>query len=558
MLCFLQAEENFTIPPPRPKRKPAKPYPRKDGVTSSGYTGTSQLSPQLHSLQQQLPAGVGGLSLGPAAAAVVAAAAAAGGGNHHMSLLNSLAAAAAAEQGARSSEVTDATVAAVTAAASAAAAAAAAAVVAAAGQEVQTHMQVHPPSCFPFFGLPPSALAQITPHGAATLDQAALLTQHVAAAKAAAALRGFGGVSAAAVDAAAAAAAAAAGAVPAALGAGAGASVSPGRACDTGMLGDGSDRGLLEATGTTDGTHISQANAQLRGSDGDRWVLQKQQLQCCQTAAQLQQCVLGACMQHCIFLLFCKSGCSAGLCSASLLLTDHMLVCRLVFSYPILPCSACSRETDNQDTPGVAMDASWQSKLLHPTLQQHEMNSNSPSAAAARSLAGLQAASFDPSQLQWGMGRCYEGNTQGGSGSMQNPGLPGLAGLQGLSAAQALALLCTPLYAAAAERQYQHQSALDAAAAGHAGGMGMGIATAAQRSGGGVAASSGDRGAGRSKSRRTAPSVNSGSTGPPLGAKRALEAGDEECMAAKKVCVVLRAMLLRVPELSCSSVYSKI
>jgi hypothetical protein len=74
------------------------------------------------------------------------------------------------------------------------------------------------------------------------------------------------------VDAAAAAAAAAAGAVPAALGAGAGASVSPGRAGDTGMLGDGSDRGLLEATGTTDGTHIS-ANAQLRGSDGDRWVL---------------------------------------------------------------------------------------------------------------------------------------------------------------------------------------------------------------------------------------------------------------------------------------------
>jgi hypothetical protein len=206
------------------------------------------------------------------------------------------------------------------------------------------------------------------------------------------------------------------------------------------------------------------------------------------------------------------------------------------------------------------MDASWQSKLLHPTLQQHEMNSNSPSAAAARSLAGLQAANFDPSQLQWGMGRCYEGNTQGGLGSMQNPGLPGLAGLQGLSAAQALALLCTPLYAAAAERQYQHQSVLDAAAAGHAGGMGMGmgIATAAQRSGGGVAASSGDRGAGRSKSRRTAPSVNSGSTGPPLGAKRALEAGDEECMAAKKVCVVLRMMLLRVPALSCSSVYSKI
>jgi hypothetical protein len=34
----------------------------------------------------------------------------------------------------------------------------------------------------------------------------------------------------------------------------------------------GGDKGLLEATGTTDGTHISAA-AQPRGSDGDRWVL---------------------------------------------------------------------------------------------------------------------------------------------------------------------------------------------------------------------------------------------------------------------------------------------
>jgi hypothetical protein len=112
------------------------------------------------------------------------------------------------------------------------------------------------------------------------------------------------------VDAAAAAAAAAAGAVPAALGAGGGASVSPGRAGDTGMLGDGSDRGLLEATGTTDGTHIS-ANAQLRGSDGDRWVSQKQ-LQRCRTPAHsdhLQQCVCarGACTQRCVFLFLCIS-----------------------------------------------------------------------------------------------------------------------------------------------------------------------------------------------------------------------------------------------------------
>lgn len=179
------------------------------------------------------------------------------------------------------------------------------------------------------------------------------------------------------------------------------------------------------------------------------------------------------------------------------------------------------------------MDASWQSKLLRPTLQQHEMACNSPSAAAARSLAGLQASGFDPSQLQWGMGRCYEGSAPG-----MNLAAAGLPGLQGLSAAQALALLCTPLYAAAAERQYQHQSVLEAAAAAAAAGHAGGLAAAAARSGGGVAAASGDRGAaGRSKSsRRAAPSVNSGSTGPPLGAKRALEAaGDEEGMPAKKV-----------------------
>jgi hypothetical protein len=183
------------------------------------------------------------------------------------------------------------------------------------------------------------------------------------------------------------------------------------------------------------------------------------------------------------------------------------------------------------------MDASWQSKLLRPALQQHDMACNSPSAAAAGSLAGLQAAGFDPSQLQWGMGRCYDGSSAPGMNlAAAAAAAAGLPGLQGLSAAQALALLCTQLYAAAAERQYQHQAALEAAAAAAAGHTG-GLAAAAQRSGGGVAASSGDRGAGgRSKSRRTAPSVNSGSTGPPLGAKRALEAGDdEECMPAKKV-----------------------
>lgn len=60
------------------------------------------------------------------------------------------------------SEVNEATVAMVAAAASAAAAAAAAAVVAAAGLQVQAHLQAHPPAGFPFFGVPPSLLAQVT------------------------------------------------------------------------------------------------------------------------------------------------------------------------------------------------------------------------------------------------------------------------------------------------------------------------------------------------------------------------------------------------------------
>lgn len=154
--------------------------------------------------------------------------------------------------------VSDATVAAVTAAASAAAAAAAAAVVAAAGQEVQTHMQAHPPSCFPFFGLPPSALAQITPtHGVSALNQAALLAPQAAAAKLAALSR-LADIG-----------------VPEAMAPAA--RVVSGDALELSAMvgalgadGTGVDRGLVEATGTTDGTHTS-GNAQLRGSDGDRY-----------------------------------------------------------------------------------------------------------------------------------------------------------------------------------------------------------------------------------------------------------------------------------------------
>lgn len=184
-------------------------------------------------------------------------------------------------------DVTDATVAAVTAAASAAAAAAAAAVVAAAGQEVQMHMQAHPPSCFPFFGVPPSAFAQLAP-AAPALDQAVLAAEQAAAATAAA--YRFGG------SAAAAAAAEAAAAAPAMAAANAAAAEAAANDEDMGVEEEaaaGGDKGLLEATGTTDGTHIS-ANAQPRGSDGDRWVQSKRASSnsaAAVTAATQQLCV---------------------------------------------------------------------------------------------------------------------------------------------------------------------------------------------------------------------------------------------------------------------------
>eukprot|EP00878_Enallax_costatus_P018553 GHUV01019535.1.p1 GENE.GHUV01019535.1~~GHUV01019535.1.p1 ORF type:complete len:342 (+),score=118.51 GHUV01019535.1:138-1163(+) len=230
----VEKEEDLTIPPPRPKRKPAKPYPRKDAFSASGVTDTSQLqySPaELQAAQQQLLGGYGTTPTGAAAAAAA---------QHFGNFITTF----AGHIG--SSTVSDATVAAVTAAASAAAAAAAAAVVAAAGQEVQTHMQAHPPSCFPFFGMPPSALGQITPtHGVSAIDQAALLGPHAAAATKAAvydrhtgSIKLEGLVSADAMDL-------------------------------SGLDAAGGDRGFMEATGTTDGTHIS-AGAQLRGSDGDR------------------------------------------------------------------------------------------------------------------------------------------------------------------------------------------------------------------------------------------------------------------------------------------------
>jgi hypothetical protein len=60
-------------------------------------------------------------------------------------------------------------------------------------------------------------------------------------------------------------------------------------------------------------------------------------------------------------------------------------------------------------------------------------------------------------------------------------------------------------------------------------------AAPAGRSGG--TGGGGDGTSTRSKSRRTAPSVNSGSTGPPVGSKRDHEDGiEEDAPAAKKVC----------------------
>jgi hypothetical protein len=63
---------------------------------------------------------------------------------------------------ASSADISEQTVAAVAAAASAAAAAAAAAVVAAAGQQVQSYLNLNPPPGFPFFGMPPAVLAQLS------------------------------------------------------------------------------------------------------------------------------------------------------------------------------------------------------------------------------------------------------------------------------------------------------------------------------------------------------------------------------------------------------------
>lgn len=120
------------------------------------------------SLQQQLGRstgfGMSGLSDGGASSMLMMGGGAGGGGGGGR----------AAVQG----QVSEATVAAVAAAASAAAAAAAAAVVAAAGQQVQAFLQVHPPPGFPFFGMSPELLAQLSFHNQLQMSDSKLVVRY--------------------------------------------------------------------------------------------------------------------------------------------------------------------------------------------------------------------------------------------------------------------------------------------------------------------------------------------------------------------------------------------
>ncbi|KIY93094.1 hypothetical protein MNEG_14869, partial [Monoraphidium neglectum] len=174
--------DDVAIPPPRPKRRPQRPYPRKDPdsltatATTAGLSNASLDAPSLPSPPPQAnhPAGEGAsagadadapaalLALGAAGAQQQLARAIAGGPG--------LAAAAGAGVGApglasaeldeqlAASGVTDATVAAVAAAASAAAAAAAAAVVSAAGAQFQAFLEANPQTAYHYFGVLPGAL----------------------------------------------------------------------------------------------------------------------------------------------------------------------------------------------------------------------------------------------------------------------------------------------------------------------------------------------------------------------------------------------------------------
>ncbi|CAL8463507.1 g3041 [Coccomyxa elongata] len=143
--------ESISIPPPRPKRKPSHPYPRKpfSGVGSYDGAATAEGAGSQDQLPTQPPLP---------------------DYSHLAPKLNG-------------NERMDVAVAAVAQAASAAAAAAAAAVISAAGEQIRAHMQACPPQCFPFFGLAPSMLAQLSlqqlnPQGMLQAAQATLPAQY--------------------------------------------------------------------------------------------------------------------------------------------------------------------------------------------------------------------------------------------------------------------------------------------------------------------------------------------------------------------------------------------
>ncbi len=175
--------ETINIPPPRPKRKPMRPYPRKQQPSGadnsgsgmadvSGVNGAASQGTGIMAAQQQqqsklsLPAAprssqqLGALALGLGLTSGVPGSSELQhqllpltqqlqqqqqqGQQLHLQLQPAvqLTPPVSGNTGMPLAEVTEATVAAVAAAASAAAAAAAAAVVAAAGQQVQAHLQV--------------------------------------------------------------------------------------------------------------------------------------------------------------------------------------------------------------------------------------------------------------------------------------------------------------------------------------------------------------------------------------------------------------------------------
>lgn len=170
---------DLTIPPPRPKRKPARPYPKKSEPEASdtgagaaaaqpgngsGGGGELQRHGPLHS-SQHLTASAASPAACPSSSPSP--------GTHSLGTQALLQGASSmpamgaympprkpewAHQGLQRATM-DASVAAIAAAASAAAAAAAAAVVATADEATQAQLQASPPQGFPFFGMPPSALA---------------------------------------------------------------------------------------------------------------------------------------------------------------------------------------------------------------------------------------------------------------------------------------------------------------------------------------------------------------------------------------------------------------